>query len=140
MKLLITTLTMIFMSYGASAAKIELMYKNCKPFQNNGFNFNNLNNEQYETSLMCVSYFRGMLDLGYKNCVYLKASHKNKLIDYKTFETLSYIIANRRNSNLNAVVAGFNKFAENNTDKWDAEIGAYSHIFISEKFPCKINK
>ena len=42
MKLLITTLTMVFISFGANALTIEELYKDCKPYQNSGFEFKKL--------------------------------------------------------------------------------------------------
>ena len=78
MKLLITTLTMIFISFEVSAFSVEDLYKRCKPFQNNGFAFDNLSEDQMQKGLMCLSYIKALIDLGGKNCMYLKSAAKNK--------------------------------------------------------------
>ena len=140
MKLLITTLTMIFISFGANAVEIGKMYNNCKPFQNNGFSMNGLAEEQLITATVCGGYFRGMIDLGVKNCVFLRIFHKYKMVDDDEFKSFSKVLANTMNPNLRAVIAGFINYAENNSEKWDKEIGLISHNFLSEKFPCKLEE
>ena len=56
MKLLIITLTIIFINSGVFAKNsgtIEDYYKFCKPYQVNGFSPKGLSDEQYNMSLIC---------------------------------------------------------------------------------------
>ena len=64
MKLLITSLTMIFISFGANALTIEQLYKKCKPYQNNGFEFDNLSPGQIHNAVACLSYIAGLTGRG----------------------------------------------------------------------------
>ena len=70
MKLLITTLTMIVISFGANAFPIKDMYAHCKPFQNNGFKIQNLDDTQQLNALSCMAYMRALRDVGEWNCIF----------------------------------------------------------------------
>jgi hypothetical protein len=128
---------MIFVSFGVSAFSIENLYKICKAYQANGFSFDNFSKTQVSNSLACISYLRGVKDLGSKNCRYLKISKEQGLITLPAFNVLSGYNANKENININALIASFNNYAENNTDKWEYNPTSYSEIFLSQKFPCK---
>ena len=139
MKLIITTLTLIFISFGANAITVEKLYKFCKPYQNNGFQFDNLSSVQKNNAVGCLSYITGMVDKGSGTCRMIKEINKKKLIDKKQLNFLSSLIANER-AQINAIIASFNNYAENNTDKWKYTPGSYTYEFISKKFPCKLDK
>ena len=136
-KLAILSLTMIFISFGANAFTVEDLYKRCKPFQNNGFAFDNLSNDQMQKGLMCLSYIRGIIDLGGKNCIYLKSALKSKWIDKYALQNLSPFIANDPDVPINAAITSFVKFAENNTSKWGYSPSNYNDDFIGKDYPCK---
>ena len=101
MKLIVTTLTMIFIGFGASAITVEELYKDCKPLQNNGFAFENLKRNQMQAALACTAYLNGLADRGYVSCNHLKTLNKNKkiLFDKKKIFAISLITANGRYSN-----------------------------------------
>ena len=141
MKLIITTLTMFFISFGASAMSVEELYKDCKPLQNNGFAFETLKRNQMEAALACTAYLNGLADRGYVNCRHLKALNKNKniLFDKKNLEVISSITANAKFSN-NPLITSFINFAENNPQKWKFAPYNYASQFIGKMFPCKLDK
>ena len=141
MKLLITTLTMIFISFASNATlPIKEMFAHCKPLQNNGFKIQNLDNIQQINALTCMSYMRALRDVGEWNCFLLNTA-KRRGTDTKSkgFQIAKTLMANA-NADVTAVVASFNKFAENNPDKWDKPIGPFSNVFLSAIFPCKIKE
>ena len=137
MKLLITTLTMIFISFGASAFTVEQVYKNCKPYQNNGFTIENLSLSQKQNALACVTYLRGLIDRGVTNCYYF--SQLKPYITKDMIKKLSGLLANGEVSN-NAVITSFINYAENNPDTWKHSPSTYSKRFINDKFPCTFDK
>jgi len=140
MKSLITTLTMIFISFGANAFTVENLYQNCKPYQNNGFEFDNLSNDQSNKALICIGYIRGVIDMGHKNCQYLRESYNIKSIDIMAFNSLSQFTANGLNPSINGTIASFNNFAENNVDKWKYRPTVFSAQFVGKNYPCKLEE
>jgi hypothetical protein len=142
-KLLITTLTMIFMSFGASAYtansyNIETLYKYCKPYQNNRFIFKGLDRYQIENAIDCTAYVKGLIDLGYKNCLYLRQVYKEKGIRMTASQILSDFIANETNVSINVVIKTFIKYAENNLKVWKYSPFNYTNVFLSKNYPRKI--
>ena len=131
---------MIFVSFGANAFNIEDLYKKCKPFQNNGFTLDNLNETQQQNALMCLSHLDALRKLGYKNCAYLKKAYENKMINITAFETLSSLIANDKDTQINAVITSFVNFAENKPQKWKYTPSNYNEEFIGNIYPCKLDK
>ena len=140
MKLLITTLTMIFISFGANALSIEDLYKHCKRFQTNGFSLDNLSEVQQTGAIACSMYLRGLIDLGWKNCKSLRILKEEGLINPQAFEGLSKVTANKMNVKINALIASFNNYAENYSENWSYSPTEFSHAFLSDKFPCKLDK
>ena len=84
MKLLITTITIFFISFGASALSVEELYKFCKPFQNNGFSLDNLSQNKVDKAFGCMAYIRGLAERGYVSCIYLRGFNKKELFEAKS--------------------------------------------------------
>ena len=140
MKLLITTLTMIFISFGAHAFNVETLYKYCKPYQNNGFSWDNLSKSKIQDGIICISYFRGLGEAGYGTCDYFRRVYDRGLIDIKAFKTLSSLTANEKFGSVTQIITSFINFAENNPQHWKYSPYNYTNKYISEKFPCKLDK
>ena len=139
LKLAILSLTMIFISFGASANNVEELYKYCKPFQNNGLTLDGLNIKQQRSGLLCATYIRAMIDMGGQNCVYLNEMYKSTS-DKIGIQVLSSFHANDRKAPLNAVITSFVIFAENNTSKWKYSPASYVKEFINKNHPCKLEE
>ena len=134
---------MIFISFGASAYtansyNVETLYKNCKPYQNNGFIFDGLDRYQMENAIDCTAYVKGLIDLGYKNCQYLRIVYKEKGISMTTSKLLSDFIANETNVSIDTIIKAFIKYAENNPKVWKYSPVNYTNVFLSKNYPCNI--
>jgi hypothetical protein len=139
MKLLISTLTIIFISFGANAFNVEDLYKKCKPLQNSGFTLDNLNLTQKSNAVHCATFIRAILSMGARNCVMLQEAYK-RTTDVITVRTLADLLANDFNISLNAAVTSFVIFAENNTQYWKYGPTNYVNKFIGKNYPCKLDK
>jgi len=131
---------MIFISFGAHAFSVETLYKYCKPYQNNGFSWDNLSKSKIQDGIICLSYFRGLGDAGYGTCDYLRRVYDRGLIDIKAFKTLSSLTANGKFGSVTQIITSFINFAENNPQHWKYSPYNYTNKFISEKFHCKLDK
>jgi len=139
MKLLTTTLTIILFSFGANALTVERLYKNCKPYQNNGLSFDGLNTKQKTGALLCATYIRAMIDMGGQNCVFLNEIYKDTS-DKIAIQVLSSFHANNKKAPLDAVITSFVIFAENNTSNWKYSPSSYVKEFIGKNHSCKLGK
>ena len=140
MKLLITTLTMIFISFGAFGWSIGETYKLCKPYQNNGFEINGLSNMAQVNSTLCKTTFRMLINTGVRNCQIINlVKESNKDIKTNTLKVMSMMTSNS-NADMNAVITSFINFAENNTDDWSSLVSWSQHKFLNNKFPCELKK
>ena len=137
-KLAILSLTMIFISFGASALTIEKLYKDCKPFQSNGFEFNNLDSNQIQRAIACFSYLSGLKNSGFTNCIIMREFNRIKYVDKKKLDLISSLLTNA-NVDIDQVITSFTNYAENNTEFWKNELSNYARKFISKKFPCKLD-
>ena len=136
MKLLITTLTMIFIGFSAQAYKIDDMNKHCKIFKANKFEVESSDNRIMNASIACSHYFRAILDGGQINCHALKM-----LKGIKDFNRslLASINANAAVT-LPQAINSFLDWAENNEDKWHEGLMVYKTVFLHDKFPCKLKE
>lgn len=142
-KLVILSLTMIFISFGANAYSIKVMYGYCKPLQNNGFNFENMEQGAQIKALTCYSYMTAVKDFGYANCGTLSVAKRNgaegQSGTFDTFNLVKDYMASGK-ADADAVIASFIKFAENNPDKWKYKSTEYVKEYLSDVFPCKLDK
>lgn len=140
MKLLITTLTIIFISFGANASSnIETLYKYCKIYQNNGFKFKSTDQLVELKSVICQSEIRMMVHLGDKNCAILQEIYKNSTDKIK-LEVFAKMAANGREQSISQVIMTFINFAEKNPQLWKDKVILHSKLFLGNKFPCKLKK
>ena len=138
-KLAILSLTMIFISFGANALTIEELYKQCRPYQNNGFEFRNLSESQNRKAIACMTYLAGIRDTGLANCEMMREYNKMKFIDKNKLEIMSNLSANA-NVLIDQVITSFTNYAENNTENWMYSPTVYASKFLYKKFPCKLDK
>ena len=135
MKLLITLLTMIFISFGVKAMEIERLYKMCKPYQTNGFSSDTLSRVQQEYASICIAYLKGVVDIGFVNCLTLHGITKSIEIPSSVIGVLQKN-ANKEPSTYASLITSFINFAENNTNLWDKFVSAHTPKFLGNKFPC----
>ena len=142
MKLLIITLTIIFINSGVFAKNsgtIEDYYKFCKPYQVNGFSSKGLSNEQSNMSLICNNGLVTLMKKGILNCDILNYARKDDSIDDKQFNLLSTMIGNGF-VKANPLITSFIKYAENNPEHWSKDITFATYHFLSRISPCKLHK
>ena len=142
MKLLITTLTMIFISFGATGQDytIEKMFKNCKPLQSSGFNYKSIPKEALMRTVACKMYFDALVLAGVHVCGSLIGmKQRGYNVDTIEFKALRDLNSNDETKTF-PVIASFINFAENNTNLWKEMISQHKLEFLSTKFPCKIDK
>ena len=141
MKLLITTLTMIFISFGASAKvnTIGELYKDCKIYQNNGFELTGLDQVGIFRSTKCAIRFNTMLFEGQYLCIALNALYKQN-IDQNALNLIAKMRANSGVKNIDQAIMTFINFAEKNPEKWDSDYQLYRDLYLGEKFPCNYKK
>ena len=138
MKELLIFLTITLFSFNANAVTIEQKYIHCKPYQNNGFSFENLSQSQINNTLQCLSYLAGIRDRGHANCLVMKTVNKKNILKKTRLKTLSFLTANA-DVNIDTLVTSFINYAENTTESWKEPVWGHTAQFISNKFPCKID-
>jgi len=137
-KLIILSLTMIFISFGASAkSDVEMYYKYCKPYQNNGFSADGLNETKLTNSLKCVEFFAILKMIGERNCYIFNSLRKNNRINDKSFIEVARFTANSTPS-VDAIISSFIKYAENNPASWVLRVDTPAPEYLSKEFPCKL--
>lgn len=140
MKLLITTVTMIFISFGANAdmkGNVEEYYKLCKPYVANGLSTKGMRDDQLLDFAICSNVLVGHMIRGDMNCKLLKNFRNAGDINSKQFRLLSIAFANKYAS-LNQIVTSFVGYAENNPNVWRETLAGNTVQFINLKFPCKL--
>ena len=151
MKLIITTLTMVFIGFGANAGNIanvniDKLYDFCSIFKKNNFDFKNLNSIDRAKSTVCASTLSAFVNYGYGVCVrnkYVYNLHiqKKKLTnDNKSLITvLTQTSANNYVSTKQAILSFLN-FAEKNPNSFDKYPHSFTPMFLGEVFPCELDK
>ena len=140
-KLIILSLTMIFISFGANAKgnTIGQLYKDCKIFQNNGFELTGLDQVGIFRSTICATRFNTMLFEGQYLCIALNVLYK-KNIDQNALNSIAKMRANSGVKNIAQAVMTFINFAEKNPEKWDSDYQLYRDLYLGIKFPCNYKK
>ena len=140
-KLIFLSLTMIFISFGASAKLMTTgeLYKNCKKYQNDGFQIKNKNDAmEIANAFMCLTRFKTMTEEGDILCMNLK-------MFYQREGETPYIkvLARRANSfitDINQSIMSFINFAEQNPNKWDRWYQQDRSEYFAKSFPCNYKK
>lgn len=137
MKILLTFLTIALFSFGVNAGivTVEYMYKLCKPFQNNGFSMENMTSSQKVNSVICVTFFRTIIDDGLMDCFTMKTLYREKLMSMNDLNALSLTAANNP-AQPNSVIVSFINWAEKNPDKFGRLAISYKSIYLHRVFKC----
>ena len=140
MKLLLIFLTIVLFSFKVNALKIEKIYNMCKPFQSKGFSRESLTAFESDNAGNCISYLKGLADLGYTNCIALEAILK----EGKDNLSLGALVvlksrANAEPKTYGALITSFINFAEENADLWDNFASIHVDKFLTNKFPCELD-
>lgn len=141
MRLLFTTIILTMFAQPLLAATVESLYKNCKPYANNGFE---LPQDQLGilNALMCRGYITATIENASAVCVgiglariYLKNANESELT-IMTLDALASDLGSSANSdNFNAATQAFLNFAERNPEKWDLQ--PTTNLWLANAFPCK---
>ncbi len=141
MKKLLLILSLVLLSFSANAISVEHLYSDCKPVKSNGFGSEALTKKQMDSARFCMTYFLGMAEQGYRNCItldtLLKINKEN--LSSRVLKILKYNANSNPQvnpNNLKVIITTFINFAENNSDKWGEPVIAHSEKFLSSKFPC----
>ena len=98
---------MIFISFSVNAMSTGLLYKSCKPLQNNGFQSGGLSRDNMLGGLSCTSYVSAMVNAGRKNCSFINNLKKVDMgVPLSTLEIMSKYTANS-DADVHAVIASF---------------------------------
>ena len=141
MKLIIITLTMIFIGFGASAKTMSLgqLYKDCKIYQRNGFTLKKLQELDIYKSILCVSTFKTMINEGGFLCEGLKQEHKLE----PNSKSLLFVAIMRANSipiDVSQAIMTFINYAEKHPKRWDEPYQFFRNEFMSAEYPCDLKK
>lgn len=137
-KLVILSLAMIFISFGASATSVENLYKQCKPFQSNGFSYEGLSEKQKWDAVLCQKILNNIALRGTSNCYLLNAERKDGNINDRQFQKLTMLANSPAYGN--SLVISFLKYAEANPNVWKTRIPVVSYWFLSKDFPCQLKE
>ena len=137
MKKLLLILTFVLFSFNTYGNTIEDMYKECKPYQSNGFKVPK-DFDRASGSLGCAAFFKGYFSAMGQSCGYLKNLLKNKYISSEQFNVLAITSSLDINANMNSIIQGFIIIAENNPNKkWNEPFFSIAPQ-LNKMFPCKL--
>ena len=144
MKILITTITMIFISFGVlgdgTAWNVGKLYERCKIINDADFNFEELDKDKTAYSVSCISILITMMVEGEKICHSLKGTLKNLEPSYVRGEILGRMLlfGNSLTDNQN-LIKTFVKWAKNKQEFWKQPItnSQPRMDFFGGNFPCK---
>lgn len=129
------------LSFNANAIKVGVMYKWCKPYQNNGFQIEELSSKQRVNALGCIMFFRGIINSGWKTCSYLKRLYKKNIkIDPKALDEMRVYLANGREIPIETAIASFNKYAEEYPNDWTKmSVVTSASLYLVKISPCTLD-
>ena len=145
MKLLITTLTMIFISFGAnSSIKIGQLHDFCSIYKSNNFKLNGLEGDDFAKALTCGIKFQRFIETGWQTCktynlFYKKSIEKNYLSksDKQLYYLMSQTTANKFITTKQGVLSFLN-WADKNPKLFDKYSINYLGDYLINDFPCEI--
>ena len=149
MKLIIITLTMIFISFGAKAynSDIESMYGWCTTFKNNNFKYKGLNSDDLMVSLVCETAMQSYSQLGASTCENIQIANKAAQMNTKDDHWKVKVFLNgleKDSANapvsLKQTVLSFSNYAEKNPNDFGKRIYQKREEFLGKIFPCDIEK
>ena len=147
MKLLITTLIFMFISFVSKAEvlKVSDLYDYCSLYKNNNFKLKGLKLLDSYNALICRVKIESYIESGYQSCLTLNDIHK--IIDKKTNmnfkieERLIKILSDTVGNDLVTTKQGVLSFlngAEKNPNLFKSYPLRYTADYLSSIFPCKV--
>ena len=148
-KLVILSITMIFISFGASAYNSDIgsMYGWCSVLKKNNFSFKGLDTEEFVEALVCESAMQSYVQVGANTCDNIKIAHfaskrvaKNDQSKIKVF--LDGIAIDTANSFVSTkqVILSFLNYAEKNPNEFNDRLYIKRQEFLGKVFPCKLDE
>ena len=142
MKLLITTLTFMFISFGAISDvwKVGTLYESCKIINDADYILEKLDKNKKTHSVSCLSILITMMVEGEKICHSLKGTLKNLEPSYVRGEILSkMLLFGNSLTDTRNLIKTFVKWAKNNQEFWEQPItnSLPRMNFFGGNFPCK---
>ena len=126
----------------------EELYTRYKPYANNGFNLEQLSDEDLMNSLSCVSYFKGARAVRTEMCVYATMTYgwaedysDDELKRQQIIISSSALGANSSdtdNVSINAIIRSFMNYSEQNPKGWNHQ--PFSKKYLSDNWPCDTKK
>ena len=145
MKNIFITIILIFISFDIKAnvgtLEIGSLYYQCKPYQNNNFNFEKLSQSDQVKAMLCRTTLVGIADTGYNLCQSLKWYYKNANVDSKEILIgLSSWYANNLVESVNKLISGFNSWAEKNQHLWKELITGvpFKKDYMAKNYYCNL--
>ena len=145
MKLFITTLTMIFISFGAnSTIKIGQLHDYCSIYKSNNFKVKGLVGDNFSKALFCVNKIQSFIEAGWQTCktynlFYKKSVEKNQISksDKQLYYLMSLTTANKFITTKQGVLSFLN-WADKNPKLFDKYPFVYLGDYLINDFPCEI--
>ncbi len=145
MKNIFIIITLIFISFDIKAnvrtLEIGSLYYQCKPYQNNNFNFEKLSQSDQVKAMLCRTTLIGIADTGYNLCQSLKWYYKNANVDSKGILIgLSSWYANDLVESVNKLISGFNRWAEKNQHLWKELVTGvpFKRDYMAKNYYCNL--
>ncbi len=145
MKNIFIIITLIFISFDINAnvrtLEIGSLYYQCKPYQNNNFNFEKLSQSDRVKAMLCRTTLIGIADTGYNLCQSLKWYYKNANVDSKEILIgLSSWYANDYVESVNKLISGFNSWAEKNQHLWKEFVTGvpFKRDYMAKNYYCNL--
>lgn len=126
-------LSALALSFDAHAAKNEDIYKHCKKYADNAFEYNE------PTDAMCLSYFAGIRDSGMTVCkVWRKQAEKVESIEGRMLMNLfAKSVGVGKMSNMNAAIQIYVNAMQNEPKKWSVRADFSVLQSLQELAPCE---
>lgn len=148
-KLVILSLTIIFISFKANASQIisvETLYDYCAIFKKNNFKYKGLDPSELRKSTICVERMIGYVEAGAglcRNYNYFYKRFKEAKILNDTHEHFFDLLEDTSGNQLidyERAIKSYMSFVEKNTNLFRSLPFLHTTKFLSKQFPCKINK
>ncbi|MDA8730599.1 hypothetical protein N9N21_07090 [Alphaproteobacteria bacterium] len=126
-------LSALALSFDAHAAKNEDIYKHCKKYADNAFEYNE------PTDAMCLTYFAGVRDSGMTLCnVWRKQAEKDGTIEGGMWMNLfAKSMGVGKISNMNAAIQIYVNAMQNEPKKWNIRADFSVLQSLQELAPCE---
>ena len=137
MKLLITTLTFMFISFEVLASSMGQLYQFCTILKNNNYSVEGLDSSNKMKASMCASKFSSYATLGYRNCQFLRYAVRKNKITKESFIFLSQAMA-LGPINAKKLIPSFLIYMNMNPEFAKESTTLHLSKYGSKVFPCKM--